>query len=597
MSSPSILRRFDRELLRVGAVASAVSVFSLLYYFHRGQILLYGDAVAHINIARRVFDSQTPGLLQLGTVWLPLPHLLMIPFLLFDSLWQSGLGGSIPSMIAYVLGVAGVVRLVRGIVTADAGAPTGAHAAAWVAALVYGANPNLIYLQTTAMTESLYLALFVWAVVYACEFLNDAGKNRETTKGSKVHEGKHRVLWKGLACVVGAELTRYDGWFLAGAIGVVVAAFLLIRWKNAAFRRAGLTFLLGVSLAPALWLAYNATVYRNPWEFANGPYSARAIEQKSGAVNPAEGHVFAAGSYFLKSAQLSVAKGNWGRVWLAAAVVVLALSFKTPKSVVADTAGIAQSAVSAAKAGEKKATSTAALKRCATRKPVVPVAVPVLLLWTPLLFYGFSIAHGGVPLYIPPWWPFTWYNIRYGVQLLPLFAVSAGILVAAVLQLTKRHGSALAAVLFGLIALSYGSVWQSQPLCLTEALVNSRTRLALEGAVVGAIQPMPRQARFLMFLGNHVGVFQQAGVPLRQVVNEGNHRPWKKPSDPDGLWERALADPPQYVDYVIAFEDDEVDRGVERKNLILLSVIHVTGQARALIYRCLPNGQERTTLR
>src|SRR5512143_921881 len=108
MASPSILRRFDRELLRVGAVASAVSVFSLLYYFHRGQILLYGDAVAHINIARRVFDSQTPGLLQLGTVWLPLPHLLMLPFLVSNWLWRTGVGGSIPSLVAYVFSVAGI---------------------------------------------------------------------------------------------------------------------------------------------------------------------------------------------------------------------------------------------------------------------------------------------------------------------------------------------------------------------------------------------------------------------------------------------------------------------------------------------------------
>ena len=48
-------------------------MFSFLYYFQHNDLLLYGDAVAHINIARRVFDSQTPGLLQLGTVWLPLP--------------------------------------------------------------------------------------------------------------------------------------------------------------------------------------------------------------------------------------------------------------------------------------------------------------------------------------------------------------------------------------------------------------------------------------------------------------------------------------------------------------------------------------------
>ena len=87
-------------------------MFSFLFYFQRGDVLLYGDAVAHINIARRVFDSKTPGLLQLGTVWLPLPHLLMIPFLV-SKMWHRGVGGSIPSMAAYVFGVVGIFRLVR----------------------------------------------------------------------------------------------------------------------------------------------------------------------------------------------------------------------------------------------------------------------------------------------------------------------------------------------------------------------------------------------------------------------------------------------------------------------------------------------------
>src|SRR5258708_29211078 len=95
----------DHDLKLVAAIASAVSLLSFLYYFQRGEILLYGDAVAHINIARRVFDSQTPGLLQLGTVWLPLPHLLTIPFVVSDWMWRTGIGGSIPSMLAYVLGV------------------------------------------------------------------------------------------------------------------------------------------------------------------------------------------------------------------------------------------------------------------------------------------------------------------------------------------------------------------------------------------------------------------------------------------------------------------------------------------------------------
>ena len=70
-------------------------------------------------------------------------------------------------------------------------------------------------------------------------------------------------------------------------------------------------FVLLAAAAPVLWLAYNAAVYRNPLEFANGPYSAKAIEQKTATVNPAKGNLLAAGSYFLKAAELNVAEANW----------------------------------------------------------------------------------------------------------------------------------------------------------------------------------------------------------------------------------------------------------------------------------------------
>src|SRR5208282_3244514 len=109
--------RWDSEVRVLAWLAVWVSVFSFLFYFRRGDVLLYGDAVAHINIARRVFDSRTPGLLQLGTVWLPLPHLLMMPFLVSDEMWRRGVGGSIPSMVAYVFGLLGMFRLVRGVLS------------------------------------------------------------------------------------------------------------------------------------------------------------------------------------------------------------------------------------------------------------------------------------------------------------------------------------------------------------------------------------------------------------------------------------------------------------------------------------------------
>ena len=45
-----------RDTVFVVLAAAFTSLCAFLYYFTRGQILLYGDSVAHINIARRVFD-------------------------------------------------------------------------------------------------------------------------------------------------------------------------------------------------------------------------------------------------------------------------------------------------------------------------------------------------------------------------------------------------------------------------------------------------------------------------------------------------------------------------------------------------------------
>jgi hypothetical protein len=557
----------ERSATRVALVAVLASLSSFLYYFQRSDLLLYGDAVAHINIARRVFDSQTPGLLQLGTVWLPLPHLLMIPFIFSDTMWRNGAGGSIPSMIAYVLGVVGIFRLVGGMVEAGLYTKPGTKAAAgvgaWVAALAYGANPNLIYMQATAMTESVYLALFIWAVVYFTEFIqalqkNDLKKNEleenDDADGRPTRSARTplmRCAW----CLAGAELTRYDGWFLAGVMGAAVVVIALRRWQNRALRRAIVKFVLGIAAVPILWLAYNGAVYGNALEFANGPYSAKAIEHRVGAPNPAFHNVGVAAIYFLKSAQLNMAVGNWGRFWLAAALLALAIA-----------------------AWKLRAQSAELL---------------LLLLWVPLVFYALSIAYGSVPLHVYTWWPFATFNQRYGLQLLPMFAVSTGLLTASVFLVGAggRHVWKLVAVMLALVVASYASVWKAGPQCLKEARRNWEIRDTLNSAVERFVAQLPRNSRFLMDLGEHVGVMEQAGIPLRQVVNNENHRPWKRPTDPEGLWERALADPPRYVDFVIAFDGDAMDLGVNRTNLTVLAEIHATGQPHARIYaaRSVPN--------
>lgn len=528
-------------------LSTCVAVISFLFYFRRGDVLLYGDAIAHINIARRVFDSKTPGLLQLGTVWLPLPHLLMIPFLVSKQLWQRGVGGSIPSLIAYMWAAVGMFRLVRGALASNEADPLAAQFAAWTAAIVFAANPNLIYMQTTAMGEALYLAFFIWSVVYLREsFPSD-----------------QRALTKSALCVAAACLTRYDGWFLAGVMSVAVIIARIVaakarpgadgsrRWCPAAGR-----FVLIAAAAPILWLAYNGIVYLNPLEFENGPYSAKAIEQKTQSAgnpgHPGSGNLAVAGMYFLKSAEDNVAANPWlGRLWLAlggAGIILIGLPFRDPKS----------------------------------RGRLV-----LLLLFVPLPFYALSVAYGGVPIFIPEFWPHTHYNARYGLQLLPALAASVGALMYLAVRSKHWKEKARGGLVIGVIALvvlSYASVWRGGPICLQEAQINMRSRNDLEAQVSKWLEALPPNSTVLMYLGDHVGALEKAGIPLSHVINEGNHRVWKQPTDPEGLWERALADPRKYADYVVAFEGNPVWQAVQHDHLKELVEIHVVGQPRAFIY-------------
>ena len=545
---------WDSEVRLLAWLATCVSVFSFLFYFQRGDVLLFGDAVAHINIARRVFDSKTPGLLQLGTVWLPLPHLLMIPFIASKEMWQRGVGGSIPSMVAYVFGVIGIFRLVRGVLSRGVQPDGRTRVAAWTAAIVYGANPNLIYMQTTAMGEALYLALFVWVVIYFGEFVR----------------GDAKALTKCGLCLGAACLTRYDGWFLAVAVAFVVVVLQLFPGKAEAqhssrFRvsRGSLAkFLLLAVAAPGLWLAYNGIVYRNPLEFANGPYSAKAIERRTqnagNTGHPGSGNVLLAGMYFLKSAEANMAESEWlQRTWVLLGIAgAVAVSLRFHKS---------------------------------NRLGFLPAGSwIILLLLIPVPFYALSVAYGGVPIFIPRWWPFSHYNVRYGLQLLPAFAAFLSVLLYMAVKTerwTPRFRPAAVLLVVAFVLASYALIWRNTPISLNEAQINMRTRNQLEAQLAIWLQKLPPESTLLMYLGDHVGALQQAGIPLKRTINEGNHRTWKQPVDPNGLWERALADPSRYADFVVAFEGDSVWQSVQGRHLPELVEIHVTGQARAAVYQ------------
>ena len=131
-------------------VAAAIMACAAFHFYRTGVTLYYGDAEAHLDIARRIVDSRTPGWAQVGTTWLPLPHLAMVPFVIHDELWKTGLAGAIPAAMAMTLAAVFLFAAVR---RAMESAP-----AAAVATAVFLLNPNVLYLGSIPMTEPFFFA-------------------------------------------------------------------------------------------------------------------------------------------------------------------------------------------------------------------------------------------------------------------------------------------------------------------------------------------------------------------------------------------------------------------------------------------------------
>jgi len=547
----------------MGAVFLAF--MALIFCFSRGYLLLYGDAVAHLGIARRILDSRHPGMVQLGGVWLPLPHLLMLPFVQKMAWWQSGLAGAWPSLVSYVLSVAGFFQICRRMMLPRW---------ALLATGFYALNPNLLYLSTTAMTEPLFLALLIWIVFITTQCI-DAIHEDQPTRVAR------RMILLGLL-IFAAVFTRYDGWVL-GAAAWCVVAWKLWRAPNL-LRRVAPTFAgftLLVIAGPLLWLGYNQHFTHDPLDFMRGPYSAPAIEKRTSP--PGSKHY--RGWHSL----------GWALLFYTRTAQVIAAAWETGFAVMA-----------AALAG-----LWLALRR--------RIARASLLLWVPLPFYVYSIAYGSVPIFIPELYPHSYYNSRYGLELLPALALFACMAAAALEQRFIRPGSsspvaastpagprtsasilyrsALVLVLINPLAMVFATdvvqhwaQWiehhpsnllanYSAPLVLKEALVNSSTRVPFERNLALVLEDLPPGSLILMQQSDHVGALQDAGIPLRQTINE---------SDYDS-WHAALQSPAEHAAFVIALAGDEVSKAVQQhpEGLQELTIMCSTGQPCARIYQSL----------
>lgn len=458
----------------------------------RGYAYFYGDAEAHLNIARRIFDSRTPGPEQIGTVWLPLPHVLLAMFARNDAWWVSGLAGVVPGVLCFALAGALLYAAARRTLGPGAGL---------AAALLFAANPNLLYLQSTAMTEPVMAAALAALLCATLRYRDQ------------------QSVWTLLVLAAAsnaASLTRYEGWFLIPFLTIFV-------WITARNKQHAYLFALLASAAPVAWFAHNIFYYGDALAFYNGPYSARAILQRQlgeGMVQPAAGNWSLSALYYAQAARDVVGD---------------------PLLIVAGLGSVA-----------------ALFKRAWW---------PLLLLVLPGAFYIWSIHSSGTPVFVPELDPYTRYNTRYALALLPL-AAFAGAALLALLPERVRTGAAITLVL----GVAFGHYRAGVPISWEEARVGSEARREWTAQAAAYLKDNYRSGAGIVFwFGDLAPVFRAAGIPFREGLYQDNGSLWDPALFPQEKW-------------ALAQEGDPVDKAVRGK-FNVVQRIEVKGAPAVLIYR------------
>lgn len=103
---------------------------------------------------------------------------------------------------------------------------TGSIVAACTGAVLLMLNPNVLYLQSTPMTEPLLFGLAVFSVAVVAAWLDDAAPSDGDSE--RPSSGRGDTVLPGIA-LAGACLTRYEAWPITAAILTIALAVLMRR--------------------------------------------------------------------------------------------------------------------------------------------------------------------------------------------------------------------------------------------------------------------------------------------------------------------------------------------------------------------------------
>ena len=244
LSERTVARRAERFARPPAAIAAAAAVGGALVAWHYhtlGLTLSHYDARGHLIVARRIFDSITPGWQQIGAVWLPLPHLLNALPVQIDVFYRSGASAVVLSIAEFAIAAGAIAWIIQFL--------TGSTIAAAAGTAVFALNPNVLYLQSTPMTEPLLLATTTVAVAMTmawCEPSSRPGPLDPARGGSQRTRPTSGMVGSAFAL---ACLTRYEAWPVT-ASALIAAAWA--RWRRGQPLTSALRDVGMVALYPAV---------------------------------------------------------------------------------------------------------------------------------------------------------------------------------------------------------------------------------------------------------------------------------------------------------------------------------------------------------
>jgi hypothetical protein len=363
-----------------------------------------------------------------------------------------------------------------------------APSAGWLAALAFMLNPNVLYMQSTPMSELELLSLAILAVYYTVRW---------------AHTFQPADLVRAAAAVAAGTLVRYDGWALACALACIILYIPWRRWGRS-FAESNLLLFGTLAFAGcASWLAYNQVIFGDALAFLGGKYSSKAMQMRLAATG---------GLPTLRDPLLSLhvytqatVDNNWLPLVLAALGGTLVWAY---------------------------------------REQLTLRTLPLCALFMPFVFNWLSLVTGNSALdtpEIPVHGVATYYNVRYGLMMLPAVAMFFA-------YLLHRHRMLIPAGLALLLVFGAANTFLSLP-------------YTLEGPLKGFENlPWYPQAGSWLHAHYHGGNILISYAPLAPVIFYANEPDREFLTDSNGApFVEALAHPNQWVAWIVVQDNDPED--------------------------------------